>query len=422
VEGDNGIVLATLETLEFQDIAYILTSTSGIGVRYAPELDGEVDVSFEDGVIYEGPLSRFLDSVASVGNVDWRYDPAANEIEFYQFVTRAFRLDAFAEASSASLGAADVEYDLWGEVVTAIEAIIGDDGEVDETGSNGNLIVTTTPRRMRHVREFIDLQNSDRLRQLVINVAVYTVTVDDSQGIGINLGDLVFSRLGSEFRFSSGSAGTIEEGISATFKVLSGDQGPAGTPGKYFQGSEAVFSALGKLGNTSVVTSASLTTLNDQPAPLNIGTTKNYVSATTTSSTDAGIVTTTSTGTVDDGIDFLVRPRILEDNRIRLTFAMEMTSATLERFDTGNGIVQLPVSSEREFYNQILLNNGDTMVLAGFEQAEQSANRSGITPALWALGGSTTAGDKRTVIVLTLQPIILEDGGAVEPAPNLFKG
>ena len=88
-------------------------------------------------------------------------------------------------------------------------------------------------------------------------------------------------------------------------------------------------------------------------------------------------------------------------------------------FPVGAGSIQLPQTTTRNFLNQVVLDNGDTMVLSGYERAEQTANRAGLTPGLWVLGGSTSGADKRQVMVLTVQPVILTDSSRQIPSRSI---
>jgi type II secretory pathway component GspD/PulD (secretin) len=426
-EGARGFVFSSGETISFEDIIYSLTRSTGIRVFYAPEVE-EVDVEFADGFAYEGPLSRFLDSVASASNVDWSYDPDNNSIEFYQYVTRAFRVHAFGNAvsSSATAGAVSTSasVDLWAEIVAGVEAIIGGAGTVQNSSSSGYLVITTTPRRMRLIRNFLEQQNRERLRQLVVHVGVYNVTLEDSQAVGVDL-SLAFQRLGSKVGITTPTGLGSVGGISTTFAVLDGDEGPTTKPGVYLKGSQVAVQALGKLGDVSVMTTASLTTLNDQPVPLNVGKTRNYVSASTTTLSETGgaATVTSSTSTVTEGLDIVVRPRILPDNRVRLELSLALNE--VEKFTvvgSGAGTVQLPEVATRNFLNQVVLDNGDTLVLSGYEKTSDSASRQGITPALWVLGGNTRGSDERSVVVLTVQPIILESADLYEVPATALEG
>ena len=140
------------------------------------------------------------------------------------------------------------------------------------------------------------------------------------------------------------------------------------------------------------MTTASLTTLNDQPVPLNVGKTRNYVASSTTTLSETGgaATVTSSSGSVTEGLDIVVRPRILPDNRVRLELSMSLNE--VEKFTvlgSGTGAIQLPEVATRDFLNQVVLDNGDTLVLSGYEKTSDSASRQGITPSLWVLGGST---------------------------------
>ncbi|MGR4000520.1 MAG: hypothetical protein OD811_01815 [Alphaproteobacteria bacterium] len=423
-EGDRGIVITRTSSLGFEELIYFLAELTGLRLSFAPELDGTIDISFEDGVYFEGPLSRFLDSLTSVANLSWRYHAEEGEIEFYRYVTRTFRINAFAGTTNAAASAGAVSttsnYEIWEEFVNAVESMLGGEGEIDEIGSNGYIVVSTTPRLMRRVAEFIEHQNAERLRQVVVNVVIYNVTVDDSQAVGVNFNKLIFERLGSRFSFDSGGAGNVNGGLSASFSILDGADGPASKPGTYFQGSSAIFSALGSLGDASIVTTASLVTLNDQPVPLAVQNNSSYVSGTSVV-VDAGVTTSASTtSTASGGINLLVRPRILEDNRVRLTFSLVLEEIIkIDTVSTGSGSVQLPQTTTRNFLNQVVLDNGDTMVLSGYERNAQASARSGLSPGLWVLGGQTSGSDRRQVMVLTVQPVVLLDSENELPSTSI---
>jgi type IVB pilus formation R64 PilN family outer membrane protein len=277
---------------------------------------------------------------------------------------------------------------------------------------------------MRTIRNFLEQQNRERLRQLVVHVGVYNVNLEDSQAVGVDL-TLAFQRLGSKFNIKTPDGLGSVGGVTSTFAVLDGDSGPTTKPGVYLKGSQVAVQALGKLGDVSVMTTASLTTLNDQPVPLNVGKTRNYVSGSTTtlSPTGGAATVTSSTATVTEGIDMVVRPRILPDNRVRIELSVALNE--VEKFTvvgSGTGSVQLPEVATRNFLNQVVMDNGDTLILSGYEKTSDSASRQGITPALWVLGGSTRGSDTRNVVVLTVQPVILEATDIYEVPATAFEG
>ena len=130
-----------------------------------------------------------------------------------------------------------------------------------------------------------------------------------------------------------------------------------------------------------------------------------------------------SSGSVTEGLDIVVRPRILPDNRVRLELSMSLNE--VEKFTvlgSGTGAIQLPEVATRDFLNQVVLDNGDTLVLSGYEKTSDSASRQGITPSLWVLGGSTRGSDTRSVVVLTVQPIILESTDLYEVPVTALEG
>lgn len=429
LEGEDGFVISTVNVPDFSELVYTITEATGLQVRLAPELGDDVTVNFpSNGLFYAGPMSRFLDSIASSANINWSYDVENQTVEFYEFVTRAFRVHALDNSGSSSTSVGAVSYsgsvDLWSEIVDGVEALAGEDSEIEESASSGYLIVTAPPRQMRLVREFIEEQNAERLRQVVINVAVFLVSITDEQSVGIDL-TLAFARLNSTVKLGTSGVGRAAAGTSGTFQVL---PGIASKPGRYLAGSEITAAALGTLGNVSTVTSATLTTLNDQPVPLQISSQTTYISGagitTEGTGTDRIATTTVSTATADDTIDMVVRPRVLPDNRVRLEFQLNVQElvATRTYQTTGGETITLPETSSRSFLNQVVLRNGSTLILSGYERTKDEAERTGATPALWVLGGSSTGRDSRELSVVTIQPIVLEDTGLIEVPVSGIQG
>jgi type II secretory pathway component GspD/PulD (secretin) len=111
-------------------------------------------------------------------------------------------------------------------------------------------------------------------------------------------------------------------------------------------------------------------------------------------------------------------PHILDDNKLLLQYAVNLSSlvklettssggTTVNGVTTGGSSIQTPNIDTRNFLQRVALNSGDTLVVAGFEQTDLSAEQQGVGDAEnIALGGSKKGKRGKTVIVVLLQPVI----------------
>jgi general secretion pathway protein D len=125
----------------------------------------------------------------------------------------------------------------------------------------------------------------------------------------------------------------------------------------------------------------------------------------------------------DVGTKLTVRPTINQDGYVSLSIQQEINAATGEtQFDA-------PVISTREAVTQVLVRDGQTIVLGGLRDNQRDRNRSGVPvlsgiPIVGGLFGSTSKHSSATELFLFLPPRILKteaDADSVT-APKLSPG
>jgi len=124
----------------------------------------------------------------------------------------------------------------------------------------------------------------------------------------------------------------------------------------------------------------------------------------------------------DVGTKLTVRPTINQDGYVSLLIQQEVNQATSEvRFDA-------PVISTREAATQVLVKDGQTIVLGGLRDKQKSVNQSGIPvlshiPVIGGLFGSADRSMSETELYLFLTPRILKTDADVDSvtAPRLGK-
>lgn len=122
----------------------------------------------------------------------------------------------------------------------------------------------------------------------------------------------------------------------------------------------------------------------------------------------------------DVGTKLTVRPTINEDGYVSLVIQQEINSATGEtQFDA-------PVISTREAATQVLVRDGQTIVLGGLKDLQRDRNQSGVPvlsgiPLLGGVFGTSSRRSNATELYLFLTPRIIRSDADADSvtAPRL---
>lgn len=388
---------------------------------------------------YSGPLSDFMDVASARFGVSWEWQ--GNQIRVFKYATKTFRLTALpgdlsmqnnitaqtgsSSSSSGSGGSAGgsstasstkttgVSFSglsVWGAVENSIKTMLSKDGKVTVTPATGTVTVTDTPHIVAQVEKFIDQQNTALGRQVIVNVKVLSVDLNHGNEYGINW-DLVHNAVSGVFGLAFGNALAVAPAASSlTMKILSTAAGTNSSL-KTWAGSEAMISALASQGNVSLVTSGSVTTLNNQAAPFQVGRQTSYLqSSTTTTTPDVGATTTLQPGLITTGFSMNVMPHVLDKGKLMLQYAINLSSLIdIKTVASGGSSIQTPEIDTRDFLQRVMINSGDTLVMTGFEQTGLDANTQGMISAdSPILGGGVKGKRARSVLVIIIQPVIMD--------------
>ena len=423
------------------------TTTPGMpgmtpGFSFMPTLPGTNGIPLS----YDGPLSGFLDVVAARFGISWEW--TGEGIRFYRFATRTFRIAALpgdisvqntvsnttggtgggsgsgsGSNSSASSEAqqktqVDTRISIWEGLAESIRGMMSQPGSGTSTAiarlavtpATGTITVTDTPEALARIEKFIEQQNAALTRQVIVNVRVLSVELNNSEQYGINWGMVYQSLSGNVgMKFSNafvdpGSA----VGSSLALNVLSTAGQNTNADIRSWAGSQALINALSGQGRVSQITSASLTTLNNQSAPLQVGRQTTYLASSTTTVTQgAGATTTLEPGMLTTGFSMTIVPNIMDRGRLMLQYAIDISSlVNMYTVNSNNSSIQAPDVDTRNFLQRVMLNTGDTLVMTGFEQNTLNTTSTGMGSAKNPMfGGGVNGKRNRSVLVILIQPI-----------------
>ena len=444
LEGQDGITLVSNRPISLYEIGDTINKITSIKIRYSADIEEEA-LSVAEGnapdpstintdwaapgkmlVSYKGPLSGLLDEISSRFGVWWKYD--RNQIYFYKFETRTFTVYSLptkpslsvdmggsnsggSGSSSASLkSSADLE--LWANIEKAITSMVSKDSSLTVDPANGTVSLTGTPIEIQKVAKYINEQNARLSRQVAISVKVLQVTVSDSDQYGLNLVS-AYTNKGNSMTLSS-VAGLSDEVTKNLDLTIAPEHWNI----------SAFIQALSQKNQTTLVTSGTVTTLNNKPAPIQVTRKENYISEitkTNSGSSDDGSDYDVSTETeeIETGFTLDVLPRILEHGRLLLMFNLTLSDLiSLEKVylssseageaDSGQ-YIQNPIIETRGFTQEVAMKSGESLILSGYERVENEAEKTGVGSADNSLlGGTAIASKQRSILVIILTPVVLE--------------
>ena len=396
------------------DIAALLADTS-------ISRSGSIGSSRRLNINYEGPLRGLLDQISAQSGYGWDYNNDTKTITFAHMIVRTFPLIAApsdisyentitnkskensnSSISSGSVGstvttqdtqsqtsqstATKYKYDVWKDTASVIKEFLSSKGKVAINQAAGTITVTDRPENIRKVSAYIAHINSRLERQVAVRVNIYSLEITDDSEAGVNL----------QVLFNNDNV-SVAAGALSGFGMID-TAGATLVTGK-LRNSGAILKALKEWGNARVVTSGAAVAMNNSPTPMLNEISQPYVAGSKIQTTDYGSSTEITPGEVKPGFAMTIVPNIQENRKVVLNYSFNM-SALLEMtsYSLGNLTVQQPKMSRKAVNQRIMMQMGQTLVLAGFAQSSQQENT-----GLGFIHANRKAGYNRTLLVITIE-------------------
>jgi len=280
------------------------------------------------------------------------------------------------------------------------------------------IVLRGTPAAIKAIEPLIaDLDV--RRPQVLIEAAIVEISGDQAEALGIQLGigaaaitqgdgaATSFSALGLPL-----SSILTAIGAPAAAAVL-----PNGVSGNFGIGNNfsVLVQALGQSTRANLLSTPSLTTLDNEPAEIVVG--QNVPFRTGSFATDGNTINPfTTIERQDVGITLRVVPRIHEGNVVRLEVAQEVSSVV----DAITGAADL-ITNRRSIQTTVLADDGQTIVLGGLISDDRVRTRSqvpilGDVPVVGELFRSRRESQMKRTLFVFLKPTILRDKAATAAA------
>ena len=397
---------------------------------------------------FSGKLSGLLNQVTAQLGLAWNYSSDDRSVRITYFDTKTFDVWAFGDdqviestvksglltatgsgsgsggggGGSSSTGASGESGSNQSTTVTIKTSLIGDieknvkamlsqqpAGRMFLSRSTGTLTISDRPEVLSNVTKYLNSINRSITRQVLFNVKVFEVSLTDKDQTGLDW-TAVYTSLNNKWGFSLKNATTgISTGaVSGSLSILDTSKSP-------WAGSGLIIKALSEQGRISNVRSPSVTTLNLQPAPIQIGNVQSYIaSSSTTTTASVGSSTSLSPATITSGFNMMLLPRIIDQDNMLLMITLSMSSKpTFTTFTSNGSSVQTADYDTKNLSPKVKLRSGQTLVLTGFEENTENATKSGVgDPSFFGLGGSRLRETGHNVLVVLITPVVDSDTGS----------
>lgn len=397
---------------------------------------------------FSGKLSGLLNQVTAQLGLAWNYSSDDRSVRITYFDTKTFDVWAFGDdqviestvksglltatgsgsgsggggGGSSSTGASGESGSNQSTTVTIKTSLIGDieknvkamlsqqpAGRMFLSRSTGTLTISDRPEVLSNVASYLNSINRSITRQVLFNVKVFEVSLTDKDQTGLDW-TAVYKSLNNKWGFSLKNATTgISTGaVSGSLSILDTSKSP-------WAGSGLIIKALSEQGRISNVRSPSVTTLNLQPAPIQIGNVQSYIaSSSTTTTASVGSSTSLSPATITSGFNMMLLPRIIDQDNMLLMITLSMSSKpTFSTFTSNGSSVQTADYDTKNLSPKVKLRSGQTLVLTGFEENTENATKSGVgDPSFFGLGGSRLRDTGHNVLVVLITPVVDSDTGS----------
>lgn len=390
---------------------------------------------------YSGPVSGLLNQATSRLGLSWHYDPQIQGVRITYFDTKVFDVWAFGDdqviestvrsglvtstgsgssgGTSSGSGATGesgsnqsttvlIKTSLLSDIENNVKAMLSThpQGRLFMARSTGTLTVSDRPEVLQRITTYLQSTNRSITRQVLFNVKIFEVNLVDRDQTAVDWAAVYKSVSGKwGFSLTNQVTGIASDAVSGSVSILDTSSSP-------WAGSNAVMQALSEQGRISGVRSPSITTLNLQPAPVQIGNVQSYIASSTTSTTaSVGSSTSLTPATITSGFNMTLIPKVLDKENMLLWVNLAMSSKPeFQTFTSNDSSVQTANYDTKNTAPKVLLRSGQTLVLTGFEETNENATKRGVGSAsFFGLGGGSIRSSQQTALVVLITPVVMSD-------------
>lgn len=232
------------------------------------------------------------------------------------------------------------------------------------------IAVTDYPHKIEGIGKIIEAFD-EKPQQVRIDAQIIEITPEkDEFKMGVDWDAWISKNLRLANSLSMGNATKLSLGM-ATASLALGE--------KYDK--KGVLDMLRTIGKTKILSSPSITALNNQEAKILVGTKEAYITSTTSQSGSGTTEVSQTVNFVDVGVKLYVTPTISRDGYVTMKIKPEVSSAKMTDLTSEGKVTQVPIVTTSEAETTITLKDRTTLVIAGLKK-DQKQNETKKIPFL----------------------------------------
>lgn len=386
--------------------------------------------------LFGGTLKELLDQVSAKYSVGWDYSDGA--ILISRLVTRTYHIASITDVNDISstitkkastgqgtsgsgteagsqVGSAASSSDVSARLTGQIDIVKGLRSAIESTltpslgkyaiSSSGVITVTDTRDVQDQVRELIEAENKTIGRQVRMRMQVVEVTANTGNDVGVDWTWAISqatAKWNTEFFSPTGMSSTAS-GFGQLGVLRRGVQSET----------QAFLRALATIGRVSVRKDETYTMLNNRP--MSVASTESFIyparsSAAITSTNSATAIPGVEPGQLTTGTFLNLRTSIQPNSSVIVQFSMDAsTRGEIKTFTSNGATLQYPQTNANQYQLYTSIVSGETAVLAGIDNTQQSSSDRALDGKLSPLlGGGISASTSRRAVLVLLTPQIIE--------------
>ena len=294
-------------------------------------------------------------------------------------------------------------------------------GQIQADPATNSLIITAPEPQYRQLRAVIDMLDQRRA-QVFVESLIAEVSADKAAQFGVQwmsgtgTGSNTVGLLGTNFGTGNTNLLNIAAGAAAgTLVAPTGLNLAVGQQRNGVLALGAVARFLQTDGNSNVLSTPNLLTLDNEEAKIVIGQNVPFITGSFASAAPGSTNPFTTVERRDVGLTLRVKPQISENGTVKMQIYQEVSSVDQNSTNSPTGLI----TNKRSIESHVLVEDGAIVVLGGLLQDDTSNNQErvpglGNMPFFGNLFKSEARRRNKTNLMVFLRPVVVRDGAATE--------
>ncbi|MFH1768781.1 MAG: secretin N-terminal domain-containing protein [Candidatus Omnitrophota bacterium] len=294
------------------------------------------------------------------------------------------------------------------EVEESLKASVTKDvGSLKTDATSNKVIVTDYPAKLKEIEKIITAFDEKPL-QVLIDAKIIEIQPFDKFDTGIDWDYWMekYFRVAGSFTIPTTSTNTFSLGTIGV-GTMAGKNDYSG-----------ILKFLQSFGETRILSSPRILTLNNQEAKILVGTKDAYI---TSSVSEVGqeAVTSQEVNYVDVGVKLYVTPTINRKGYITLKIKPEVSSSERKEIKTEDKITEIPIVTTSEAETSVIVKDGVSIIMGGLRKTTHNKERTqvpvlGSIPVLGLLFRSEKSEVVKSELVILITPRIISGDRSIE--------